>query len=532
MKKRKNKIEKLAIGVFVDGLTLQIAALCKQKGKVKLIDANMVNLVSRLETTAVKEPAFIEDFIGEEQAQDAPIDLTSEIEKDIQEEDISIAEPVTEEFSDNASILSSELSTYVHRKFKLGISVSEPEIYYALFTTDWGLKGDDLKRRIIENLAVEKQFALDLNPQDVQIIEVANKDILAVVRGTEFHLVNLLDQSRHQLGNKATRISFIESAEISLVNLVKKNYKFELNEISVIVYIGHEYSRLTFLLGDELLGISQFIGEGIDSVDISHTIYSRLLLELDNLNLKKMDNIILCGEAQETDVLLFLRDKFSTDVDVDYLNFNNMEANGIDPILSRFAIPIGVAWRALEEKDQDLYLIDLVPKAVRERQKIFKLGVWGWLLLLFLPILTFSATMRIAALDKRLTDLESEYATKQDHLRALQEPKQQLEELKLKLASYEKIMNQLDPLLLGTKTWSNFLTRVANTARYVGGIWITDIRSGSEDRVSLAGYSLYRHKIPQFSNMLGNSVLNKVEVQEIRERTVYNFQLEVQLEQK
>ena len=56
MKTPKNKFEKLAIGVFVDGLTLQVATLCKQKGKVQLVDANILNLVSRLETVKVEEP--------------------------------------------------------------------------------------------------------------------------------------------------------------------------------------------------------------------------------------------------------------------------------------------------------------------------------------------------------------------------------------------------------------------------------------------------------------------------------------------
>lgn len=527
MKKRKNKIENLAIGLFVDGLTLQIAALCKQKGQIKLIDANLLSMVTRVETFAMKEPVYAEDFVGDG-SEGMPLDITSEIEKD---ENLKV-EPLPEDFSDNASVLESELSTYSHRKYKLGISVSEPEIYYALFTTDWGQKGDDLKKSIIENLAIEKPSASDLTVNDIQALKIANNSILAVVRGSEFHLINILDQARQRLGNKATRISFVEGAEISLANLVKKNYKFEPNEISVILYVGHEFSRLIFMEGNELFGISQLIGEGIDAVDISHTIYSRLLLELDNLNLKKMDNIILCGEACEADTLSFLRDKFSTEVDIDYLNFNNLEANGIDPLLSRFAIPIGVAWRALEPADRDSYQIDLVPKSVRERQKIYKLGIWGWLLLLLLPILTFSLTTKMASLNKEVQNLESEYVAKQSHLETLQEPKKQLEELKLKLSSYENIMTQLDPLLIGTKTWSHFLTRVSNTARYIGGIWVTEIRTLSENRLSLTGYSLYRSRIPQFSNRLGNTVLNKVEVQEIRERTVYNFQIEIELEPK
>ncbi len=524
-KRKKNKFDKLAVGIFVDGLTLHISVLCKQKSNIKVVDANIVKLASRLEPARIEESELV---LEEPENPGGPIDITSDIEKS----DHKIEDIIPEDSADNTMVLQSLLSTYSHRKYKLGISVSEPEIFYAPFTTNWGLKGDDLRKKIIENLAIERPDAADLSPKNVQIIEVANKDVLAVVRGTEFPLVNLMGKIRKQLGNKLTKISFIEGAEISLVNLVKKNYRFEPDEISAIIFVGHEFSRLIFMLGDELLAISQMIGEGIDAYEISHTIYSRLLLELDNLNLKKMNNIILCGEAFETDMMTFFKEKFSQDVDVEYLNLMNISNNGADPLLSRFAISLGVAWRALDENNDDIYQIDLLPKFVRERQKFFKLGLSGWLLLLMLPSLTFFFTTKSAENSKQIEDLQNEIQSKQEELVLLQKPKKELKELKIKLSGYESVFARLDSLLLGTKTWSHFLTKATRATQRVGGIWITEIRSSSTNRIVLSGYSLYRGRIPEFSNRLGKTVLNKVEVQEIRERTVYNFELEVELEEK
>jgi hypothetical protein len=527
-KNRKNKFDKLAVGIFVDGTTLHISALCKQKEKISVVDANIVKLASRLEPARIEESELVLEGFEET---NEPLDITTDLEKS----DINIveAEPVAEEDApDNTVVLRNVLSTYSHRKYKLGISVSEPEIFYAPFATNWGLKGDDLKKKVIENLAIERPDAADLSYRDIQIVEVANKDVLAVVRGTEFPVVDLIGRIRKQLGNKVTKISFIEGAELSLVNLVKKNYIFEPDEISVIIFVGHEFSRLIFMLGNDLLAISQLIGEGIDAYEISHTIYSRLLLELDNLNLKRMDNIILCGEAYETDMLTFFKEKFLQDVDVEYLNFAGISNSGVDPLLSRFAISLGVAWRALEDKSDDIYQIDLLPKSVRERQKFFKLGIVGWLLLLMLPLLTFFFTTKTVQYSNQIENLQTEIASKQDQLTLLQKPKKELEELKIKLSGYEGIFNRLDSLLSGTKTWSHFLTNATRAARGVGGIWITEIRSTSSNKVVLTAFSLYRDRIPKFSERLGKTVLNKVEVQEIRERTVYNFEMEVVLEKK
>lgn len=529
-KRKKNKFDKLAVGIFVDGLTLHISALCKQQGKVKLVDANIVQLARRLEPAKVHQGELV---LNDHDSPGTPLDITSDIEKsDYKIEEIA-PEVVEDGATDNTVILQNMLSTYWHRKYKLGISVSEPEIFYAPFTTTWGLKGDDLKRKIIENLAHERPDAGDLSPGDVKLIEVANKDILAVVRGTEFPLLNLIGKIRKHLGNKITKISFVEGAEISLVNLVKQNYRFEPDEITAIVFIGHEYSRLIFMIGNELLGISQLIGEGIDSFEISHTIFSRLLLELDNFNFRKVDNIILCGEAYESDTMTFLQEKFGQEVDIEYLNFSSISNDdGVDPILSRFAISVGVAWRALEEKNEDIYKIDLLPKVIRERQKFFKLGLAGWILLLALPLLTFFFTTKTAEYLGQVKVLQDEIQSKQEELTLLQEPKRELEELKAKVSGYENVFARLDSVLLGTKTWSHFLVKATRATQSVGGIWITEIKSSSEDRITLTGYSLYRSRIPVFSNRLGKAVLNKVEVQEIRERTVYNFELEILLEPK
>ena len=529
MKSKNNKLDKLAVGIFIDGLTLHISALCKQKGKIKLVDANLVKLANRLEPARIEEHELV---FEEYESGGAPIDITSDITSEIEQPEQKIEEIIPEDNSDNTTVLQNVLRTYSHRKYKLGISVSEPEIFYAPFNTNWGLKGDELKKKIIESLAIERPDTANLSIKDIQIIQVANKDVLAIARGTEFPIVNLIGKIRKQLGNRVTKIAFIEGAEISLVNLAKKNYKFEPDEITAIIYVGHEFSRLIFMLGDELLGISQLIGEGIDAYEISHTIFSRLLLELDNLNLKKMDNIILCGEAYEVDMLSFFKEKFSQGVDVEYLSFNGISNSSVDPLLSRFAISVGVAWRALEDKNDDIYQIDLLPKFIREGQKFFKLGLSGWLLLLMLPLLTFFFTTKTEGYSRQIKEMQNEIQLKQEQLTLLEKPKEELEQLKVKLSGYENVFVRLDSLLLGTKTWSYFLTKATQATQRVGGIWITEIRSASNNRIILSGYSLYRSRIPEFSNRLGKTFLNKVEVQEIREKTVYNFELAVELEQK
>ncbi|MHA2055597.1 MAG: hypothetical protein ACW99F_18625, partial [Candidatus Hodarchaeales archaeon] len=415
---------------------------------------------------------------------------------------------------------------------KIAMSVAEPEIYYASFATDWGLKDQKLKERIIENLVAEKPTAFDITPEDIRIVPLVNGGILSAVRGAELNVLNLLEKSQRNLGSKMPKISFIETAEISLVNLVKANYEFDEDETTAIIYVGQEFSRLIFMDGKNLSSISQIIEEGIDSPDIAKTIYSRLLLSLDNLHLKNVDNIILTGDADRGNVLPILRERFSLDIKIDFLKFSTFDFQGIDEVLSRFAVPVGVALRALEDRDENFYQVDLLPKEIREKQKIFKLGIWGWLLLLFLPLSAFFFTAMTGKLFINLKNIKIIQQNKLDELTRLEEPRAQLEILNKKLAGFSNIFTVLDSILVGTNTFSHFITKVSNVTKNTGKIWVTNIISTSESRVRIEGYSLNRDRIPIFAQSLGASLLNKVEVQEIRKRTVYYFEIQVQLETK
>jgi len=511
---------KLAVGIFVDGLSLQVACLAKSGKKVRFVDAQIVNLASKLETASAGA-RIVEQIEPRSISELTPIDITSEASTP----DLLLTETGQ---GDNASILIGVLSKYPKRKYKLGISVPEPYVYYAAFESNWGLKKDKLKAKIIEEIS-KGRSGEPFKPDAVNYIEFPDGSVLAIVRDLRIVLLDLLDNIKKSIGGRIPKISFIESPEISLANLVKLNYKFPPNSITVIVYIGHEFSRLIFMKGDELYHISPLIGEGIDSYNIANTIYSRLILEQDNLGLQLINNIILAGEAQSAGVKEVLEQMFPEDVKIEYIKLPNLSPNGSDPLLlenlPRVAVAIGSAWRALEIKNKELYAIDLTPFEIREGQKVFKLGILGWLFLLLIPILTFQVTTIIAQLNRTLLETRTELQRKKSELAELQTLQQQVDFARQKLAYYKATFGVLDSMRVNTDIWSKFLNKIAMEAQRVGRIWITDIGASDPKTVTIRGYSLYRNRIPRFSNALGNATLMQVQVQEIRGRTVYQFEI-------
>ncbi|MFN3135730.1 MAG: hypothetical protein ACK44H_09215, partial [Candidatus Kryptonium sp.] len=245
MARNKKFSGKLAVGIFIDGLSLQIACLARSGKKIRFVDAQIVNLASKLETASAGariaeqiEPRSISEL--------TPIDITSETPTT----DLLLTE-TGQGLQDNASILIGVLGRYPKRKYKLAISVPEPYVYYATFESNWGLKKDKLKARIIEEIS-KGRAGEPFKPDAVNYIEFPDGSVLAVVRDLRIVLLDILDSIKKSIGGRIPKISFIESPEISLVNLVKLNYKFSPNSITVIVYIGHEFSRLIFMKGNEL----------------------------------------------------------------------------------------------------------------------------------------------------------------------------------------------------------------------------------------------------------------------------------------
>lgn len=442
-----------------------------------------------------------------------------------------------ENLQDNASLLHEILSRYPARKYKVAISLPDPQTYYTYFNTDWGLNEKKLTEKIIEELSKERSANKKIKTEAISILRLALGNLMVITRDAEVSILNLLETLKDSLENRLPKIAFVESAEISLVNLVKKNYNFPDKEITVIIYVGHEFSRFIFLQGNLLLHISPIMGEGADSFlvfgssvsEFANTIYSRLLLETDDLNLSKIDNLILAGEAREAVLKSLLVDLFPEKVNIEEIKFVNLDTFGVPgPIvkmLPHTAVALGSAWRALDESNEALYQVNLIPSKIKEEQKIFKLSLFGWILLALIPIFTLFFTKKVFDQDRELRRLQIQQQQIRSELISLQEIKTQLDSRVEKLNFYTNTYGVLDSLVVGTEDWSQFLNKLARKAKRVGGIWITEMETLNSNTILLKGYSMTRAKIPVFCNAIGQATLQQVQVQDIRKQRVYLFNI-------
>ena len=507
MSKRRN-----VLGVFVDGLDIKLAHLSIKGKRVTVNELKSATLVSKIEERQHVEATMAS--LGEGGADGfpmAPADLG-----------------ISRQAEDNNAVILGLLSEYPVRKYSLTYCIAEPSIYYHVLESDFGLKGKKLKERILGELRNVRAF--QPAPDAVDSIATDEGNLLCVVREDGLSLINALENIKGYIGKRLPMIPAIDTADISLMNMVRLNYELQPHEVSVIIYIGAEFTRLIFMRGNQLFQFAPILGEGYDSPNLHNTVYSRLLLEQDNLGIPRLTRIILAGECRRVAFKDFLIQQLP-DHEIDYLLAPNLDSTPLSAeqqeSISEFAAPIGAAWRVLDPSDRRLYKINLLPESIREGQRVFKLAWHGYLLLVLLFLGAFIFTRLINTKIYDIKEQEGMLGIKQAQVAENQILSDSIEAVKAARGRYQTSLALYDSLVPGTDRWSKTLTQLSHGTEDLNSIWLTDLVSGNDGAVTMNGFTVYRTRIPRMAVQFDQSVLKEVNVQEIREQTVYRYRIEV-----
>lgn len=501
-----------AVGLFVDGVELKLAKLSIKKGSIVIDELQSATLGSKLE----------ERQIG-----------TVEMES-LSDNTEAFALPATdtaaETAADNTSVLLGLLSRYPTSSYVLGYAVAEPSIYYHTLESDFGLKGTKLKQRVVDELRNVR--AVQPSMDAIDFFHSVEKNLMCVVREDGMSMLSALEEVKPFLGKRLPRIALIEIADVALMNLARANYGFSPDEITTIIYVGVEFTRLIFMKGTEFFHFAPVLGEGYDSSNIQNTVYSRLLLEQDNMGIPRIDKVLLAGESHRVQFDQFLREQLP-DVEVQYLRTPQLDASGlsseVQEQIPEYAVAIATAWKMLDDDHPAFFPVNVLPETVREGQRTFKLAWHGYALMVMVFLATFYFTTQY-------TDLNKEVQSKQGTLSQLQEKVAENNKLKEAIAGlneqigrYNTALAVYDSLVPGSDRWNRTIAQLSKGVEDLGGTWITDMKSLSNGSMSVQGYSLFRARIPRIAALFDNSTLTKVEVKEIREKAppVYNFTISV-----
>ncbi len=507
-----------AVALFVDGLELKFVQLSMKKGRVVLRDYKTVALIQKFE----EKPAVAAEggAISEEAAPESFGEPSMP------------AEMTEQEGQNNAAVLLSVLTDLPSSKYTLSYALSEPAVTYQEFESDSGLKGTKLRKHVAQELSAMRSAAPPIDALD--FVPTAQGGILSIVREDGMQIYELLKEIRPFIGNRLPKVNLIDSADTALIGLARSSYELQEEEVTVLVYVGNDFSRLIFMQGKNYLHFAPIISEGYGSSNIENTIYSRILLEQDNIALTRIDRILLCGECHKVNLRESLAPQF-TSATVEYLQAPELDLSVYEGVtigeaVSEYAIPIATAWRALEPKKKGFYSANLCPDLIIEAQKAFKLAWHGWLLAVGIigSIVFFSTSIqgRISEIRRQKEAL----TRKRSELADLEQMRQKRAALSADIDRYSKAATVYDSIAPGSDKWSRVLHYLANSVEDLNSLWLYKMTKddNNPNNIMISGRSIYRTRISRLASLFERATLKQVRTTTIRDKIVYEFDIIVE----
>jgi hypothetical protein len=503
------------ICVFCEGNDTKIVAVEKEKDKIRLLKAASYNVVQ----PAVEVAVEITDLkIGAEE---------------VSFEDFQKSLPIPEGVnSSNLSLISTSLKGINLSSALFIPALTEPSLHYHVYEGSKINKSSKLVQDLVNDIYETKNITI--NKDELSYVELVDKSLLAVFLNGEIGCVKLINSLAEYNGKKYFKIPTLKSAEISLAYYIARKRKFFPDDQSLIVYIGKENSKLVFLQGRKLKHIGATLDIGTANLHTYDVYFSKILLEMDNGGIPSLDNIIVCGEDDSENLILSFYGTFP-EANVSRLEFEEFDSSVLDhetqQSISAYSIPISIISEYFDDLAQKgKETINLLPRYIKEQQKVFQFAWHGYAILPLLFGATFFLTLQILMNDKKINELEKEIAQQTVLLRQNQEILGRIADLESKISSFGQTQAILDSASVGTGVWSKVTEHFSDFCGSKQNIWLTKLGADANN-ISIEGYALSKLSPTELAYTIDGANLKGIFAESIREEPAYRFNLNFNLTQ-
>ncbi|MFC2133567.1 hypothetical protein ACFLTH_03020 [Bacteroidota bacterium] len=502
--------------VYCEGNDTKIAVFEKIHNRIKIL-----RIASSRIPESKRTPAQKSDFKGDEFGDDVSFD------------EFGGGLEVEDEMGDNVGVAAAALKGIKLSKCNFIPVVTEPVANFHIYEGD----REQDKRKIIDAVItdIEDSKGIMVDPTAVDVIDFTNNSMLSVFLEENVPCINFINALASYNRRRYYHIPTIKTADLSLAYYVSQTTKFFPEDFSLIIYIGREYSKLIFLEGQKLKHLGTTLDIGTNNLSTYDVYFSKILLEMENGGIPKLDNIILCGEDRSENLLLSFYGTFP-EANVSELKFDNLITEDLDQRsmngLSAFSIPISVALEYFDEIDKGYTGINILPRYVQDRQKVFQFGWHAFVLLPIIFYVTFFFTNNILtnfdeieALDEEITDLTQRQIKNQVIVN-------QMDPLNEKINSFDFTQSIIDSAAAGAEMWGNALDDISTFIERRRNFWVTKLETITSNEIQLIGYSLSRSVLTEFAKKKKASLLRNILYEPLREKNAFIYTLNFKIGDK
>jgi len=533
---KKNK-EKNAYGIFFEGLKVRIAHLVSNGKSIEIKQLDHVNLHGPLFDETPHNIAPTQSDEGDEFI----------LPEDADYEDGQFSLPEITEFDDDVGFddqeaeydetgvdnrTSMEIFQQLCQRFKLtdgkvGLNAIDEKVSYHQFDK-LAFKGN-LKKTLQTELLTKAE--LKAKKFELNYLINSDKSVLSYVHKGEFDLLKAVSEANSAASiTKKIIISHIDPNEITLMNLVRLNSDFPPEDIVLILYVDSDFKTGILYKGMDFLKNFNLVINEIDPSRRRDTVYSKVMLEQDVSGIDTIHHIVLAGQISRNEDIAFFREKFTSVHTVSRLELNNIDvfgqvSNKYKPIeLAEYAIPIGLAWKALEPDNKKFLKTNLLPIRIIERQKHFKIAWHGIVIFIIMAISSSTWTFKGLELDKEIENainftkkIESQVSQNKIIIEKINGVQKRTSEMAKKAKLIDEIIGKKNQ-------WHRYLLEISRVLSKNKISWISSM-SGKENTFTIKGYATKRNSIIAISKLYPGSEFDASNIKLLEKINALNFDI-------
>lgn len=407
--------------------------------------------------------------------------------------------------------------------------ISEPTTNFHVFESDAEINKAKLIEIIIQDLIKTKNISI--SKDRIDFISLNDKSKLAIFAEGSIPCAELVNSLAELEGRRYYTIGTIKNAEVALANYVSHTIKFFPEDYSLIIHIGKEASKLIFLEGQSLKHIGTTLDIGTKNLHTYDVYFSKILLEMENGGIPRLDNVILCGDDRSENIVLSFYGTFP-EANVIELKFDNFDLSEISEDdkenISLFSIPVATAYEYFSEQKKEFFGINILPNEIKENQKFLQFGWHSYLMLVLFFFAAFGITVLSLSNTSEMNKLDLEIHRLTEMKKRNEEILNQMTPLQDKIANFDNTQTILDSATIGTEVWSNSIQKIADFIERRRDFWISHLDAKDISNIALRGYALSRKSLTEFSRYSHASILNNIMYEPLREKTAFSFNMTLQ----
>lgn len=513
--------------IYCEGTDAKLTVLLKEKTGIKILRTASLTLSRVSHSTAQGRTTALAEIenqtMGGITADDLGFDALDSVD--------GISPHRKVEDSSDVANFNSVLSGLKVSKLDYIPIVTEPIVNYHHYEGPQESNKKKLLQAVINDIRVTKGITVE--PDLIDVVTTNNNAILGLFLEGNINCVGLVNQLANLNNKRFLKIPTIKSAELALSYFVSKNTKFFPEDFSLIVYIGKEYSKLIFLEGQKLKHIGSTLDIGTKNLHTYDVYFSKILLEMENGAIPKLDNIIICGEDRSENLILSFFGTFP-EANVSELKFENFDTSHLSEEesqnLALFAMPIAVGIEYFDEQSKQHTGANFLPKYILENQKSFQFAWHGYLLAALLFAATLFFTIDILDKYKILEDKDREIERLLLRKQSDQSLVDEITPLAARVNAFDATQGIIDSAAIGASVWNKNLSKLSDFIERRRSFWFTKIEPINPEELILSGYSLSRNVLTEFAEQNKTSVLKNINYEPLREKSAFSFTMDYRIE--